>query len=122
MLEGWEEHCEDILDVEIEGETADGAVVTSNIGAQVVATEKMGYWGFAETWATPPVIHLWVSPGAAPEDVVELIGHELGHITGTPAADDIEEELRAHEYGQVARSAFEALKLIEEKRKEPVLA
>lgn len=118
MLQGWQEYCEDILDVEVEGETQDGAVVTTNIGAQIVATEKMGYWGFAETWAVPPVIHLWVSPEAKQEDVVELIGHELGHITGTPAADDIEEELRAHEYGRVARAAFQVLKLIEEKREE----
>ena len=40
---------------------------------------------------------------------VKMIGHELGHVTGTRADEEWAEENRADEFGDVAAQAYRVL-------------
>lgn len=64
--------------------------------------EEEGFWGYAETQAKPPVVHVWVSPNAKPDQVRFFLAHEIGHLVGKPVKSDVKEEERAHTYGQAA--------------------
>lgn len=69
--------------------------------------EKMvshGCWGFTDV--SNETIHLWKSPSCPLEKVIEVVGHELGHLTGTTLDNRDDEEERAGEYGEVAMNAY----------------
>lgn len=72
----------------------------------VVALEGNPMWGFVDTLASPPVIHAWASPGASLEELVALMAHEIGHVTGEALEDDEAEERRADEFAAVAVQAL----------------
>lgn len=73
----------------------------------IQAMKDQGVWGFAETDAR--VIHAWADPQADPADVLHMLAHEIGHLTGTPDEDDLREELRADSFGKVAAQAYRLL-------------
>ena len=63
-----------------------------------------GCWGFVDKQST---IHFWAKPDADPKTLVHFFAHEIGHRTGTPCEDEVEEERRAETFGEVAAQAFE---------------
>lgn len=76
-------------------------------GSDVEGIKLQGCWGFIDMHTM--TIHAWAAPDADPANVVHMLAHEIGHATGKPCADDLQEELRADTYGQVARQAFELM-------------
>lgn len=72
-------------------------------------TKRFGMWAFAETRASPPVIHYWHAKDANPLRLAMLLGHEVGHISGRKLRsrrNAWREELRADEYGAAAYLAL----------------
>ncbi len=77
--------------------------------AMLADTKCFGMWAFAETLASPPVIHYWHEKDANPLHLAMLLGHEVGHISGKKLRsrrNDWREELRADEYGAAAYLAL----------------
>lgn len=68
----------------------------------------MGLWGFADTSSRK--IHLWASQDTDDISIAELIAHEIGHLTGVPVKDDINEEMRADQYASVAVETMRILR------------
>lgn len=69
-------------------------------------------WAFVDSKATPAVVHYWCD-GVDPLELAFMLGHELGHLSGKPLVSRrnfLREELRANEYGAVAREVFKVLK------------
>jgi hypothetical protein len=64
----------------------------------------LGCWGWVDTDLN--IIHAWSSPDADPAMVMHFLAHEIAHATGTADDDDFQEEMRAEQYGHVARLAF----------------
>lgn len=88
----------------IVGVTDAGEEVTLEGGSDIEGMRVQRCWGFVDT--NTHIIHAWAAPDADQEVVMHMIGHELGHITGTPLTDELQEELRAEEFGRVARMAY----------------
>lgn len=75
---------------------------------QVVdSIRDMGMWGFVDTETR--TIHAWADPATAPGDVLHMLAHEAGHVTGEPLDDEEAEELRADAFGAVAAEAYRLL-------------
>lgn len=55
------------------------------------------------------VIHWYAAKDVHLSDVAHMLGHELGHISGTIVINDAAEERRADLYGDVAKRVFELL-------------
>lgn len=92
------------------GEDAEGNEVEFDLDDMVDGVKKQGMWGYAESKTGK--VHIWVDPASASKDVMFFLGHELGHLSGTPIEQttepgDIREEKRADEYATVAKTAFE---------------
>jgi hypothetical protein len=87
--------------------TGDGDPVESSMDEALYAIRQQGVWGFADTEGE--VIHAWADGSADPALVIHMLAHEIGHLTGTPNCDDLAEELRADEYGDVAAQAYRML-------------
>ena len=66
-------------------------------------------WGFSATKEN--TIHAWAAPHADLLMVMDMLGHEIGHLTGNPAADHLAEEFRADQFGSVAAQAYRMLML-----------
>lgn len=71
--------------------------------ALMAAIRSQGVWGFVD--ANSRRIHAWASPDAPRETVVHMLAHLIFHMTGTPHDDDLEEEMRAEQFGRVAALA-----------------
>lgn len=97
----------EVADMTVFGQTAAGEEVPMTMDELVEATRAQGMWGFVDT--NTRIIHAWADPSTPSEKVIHLLAHEIGHITGTPAGDDIEEEARADAFGLVAVEAFRML-------------
>lgn len=89
----------------VNSETGDEEAMT--VDEVVKSMEQQGMWGFVDTESR--MIHAWADPGAAPGDVLHMLAHEVGHVTGEPKEDALDEEDRAEEFGQVAAEAFRLL-------------
>ena len=85
------------------GVDAAGTEVEISAEEEMAAIRSQGVWGFIDT--NGHHIHAWASPDAPRETVVHMLAHEIGHMTGTPHDDDLEEELRAEQFGRVAALA-----------------
>ncbi len=66
--------------------------------------KAQGCWGWVDT--EKKVIHAWADESTDPAVVIHMLAHEVGHITGTPCEDHVEEELRAEQFGEVAAEAY----------------
>lgn len=92
---------------EMVGEDYQGNEIKMDEGQVLESIEAMGLWGFADSVTN--TIHLWAAPATSPRLVAELVGHELGHLTGPQLADDLQEEMRADQFASVAAMTFDIL-------------
>lgn len=93
---------------EVCGEDEHGNEVVIPAGAEFAGMRKQGCWAFVDT--LNDCIHAWADPKANPAMVLHMLAHEIGHATGTPCADPFEEEMRAEQFGRVAKLAYKFLK------------
>jgi hypothetical protein len=100
---GWK--LEDITFEDMTGTRKDSAESMMDL------VEQQGLWGFTETRAKPPVIHIWHDGRRSEEELTMFFGHEMGHNTGERLADE-EEEYRADDYGHVAVQASKAARRV----------
>lgn len=94
-------------EVTFHADTVGGGAITLTKDQLIAAIEEQGMWGFVDTESR--TIHAWAHPSADPADILHMLAHEIGHATGEPAADDLEEEKRADTFGVVASDAFRLL-------------
>lgn len=71
----------------------------------VATLDDQPMWAFADTENF--LIHAFAGPDVALGEVMRMIGHEIGHLVGTPCDDPIAEERRADAFGDVAALAYE---------------
>ena len=95
-------------DGESVGVDAEGNEVAMTREDTEQAIIDMGLWGFADTKARK--IHLWAAAGTDDLRIAELIAHEIGHLTGVPVDDDVQEEMRADQYASVAVETLRILR------------
>ena len=111
----WEAAClaEGITAAEFPATTVIG--VSSQTGDEEAMTVEqvvtnirdMGMWGFVDTETR--TIHAWADPAASPGDVLHMLAHEVGHVTGEPDEDEEAEEIRADTFAAVAAEAYRLL-------------
>jgi hypothetical protein len=77
-------------------------------GMWLVGVKQQGQWAFVETKAKPPVVHYWQDGTKSPEDMMFMLGHELGHLVGKKLRG-WNEEMRADDYGWVAAALWRKL-------------
>lgn len=93
-----------IKDGHVEAQVVDGEHVTLTYDEVIEAMRQQKYWGFVDTKTN--AIHAWAADDAPPDQIIHLLAHEIGHITGERLVDDLEEEERADTYGHVAATAY----------------
>lgn len=89
------------------GTDAEGNIVEFTFAQEMEAIRQMGVFGFADTMDRH--IHAWADPSTPRETVIHMLAHQIGHLTGTPCEDDLQEAMRAASYGAVASMAFSLL-------------
>jgi hypothetical protein len=94
----------DLSEIGIGGVNETGAEFDVSGEDAIAGIAEQKCWGFCDTKTGE--IHAWVAPDCPPETLLEFLGHELGHLTGTPCADELEEEMRANLFGEVAAQAY----------------
>lgn len=95
----------EIADTSVIGvNSATGEDEALSVDEAIQGMKDQGMWGYIDTEAR--MIHAWADPGTAPGAILHMLAHEVGHITGEPAADEVEEERRADAFGAVAAEAF----------------
>lgn len=110
----WEPICEEegmtyeeVLIADCGGYTSEGTEVEFTSEDAIEGMRMQGCWGFINKDSRE--IHIWYAPDCDRMLLIDLLGHELGHLTGEPCQDDLEEEFRADSYGYVARKALQLL-------------
>lgn len=76
------------------------------------AVRRQKHWAFVRVpkeKGVAAVIHFWAAAEVPVERVAHMLGHELGHISGTILDDEAAEEKRADGYGDVAKKVVEML-------------
>ena len=101
----------DISGCTIGGYDASGEEFEMPIEQVVEAVRAQGCSAFCDV--ENRVVHYWIGD-ASPEDVIEMLGHEIGHIAEKfqGPAEEVKkmlgDEVAAMRYGEVARAAYEA--------------
>lgn len=85
----------------------DGNEVEVSLADEFDGMRKQGCWAFVDTKNNQ--IHAWAANDTAPEMVLHMLAHEIGHATGEAHSDPLQEEMRAEQFGRVARLAYEML-------------
>ena len=71
---------------------------------------KLGVWAYCQFSGTGYTeIFLWIAPKTDPKWVAYVLGHELGHLSGTPLLLPWDEEPRADTYGRVVQLTMEIM-------------
>lgn len=101
----WEIPVKELADSEFGGLDGKGDPV-ENLSAEdmLEGIELQKVWGFIDGESC---IHFWAAPDAELSMVVHFFAHEIGHQTGTALDDHFAEEMRAEEFGHVARKALD---------------
>lgn len=95
---------EDLRDSVSVGQDENGAPVELTHAQTIDAIRNQGCWGFVDT--NTGTIHAWAADDADPMLVVHMLAHEIGHMTGEQHPDELQEEMRAEQFGRVAAMAF----------------
>lgn len=74
---------------------------------EMAGIRTQGCWAFVDTRVN--MIHAWADPEADRELVLHMLAHEIGHVTGAEHPDPIQEEMRADQFGRVAKLAYQLL-------------
>lgn len=93
-----------IAESEGEGETETGETVAFTHEQELAGMRGQGCWAFVDTRNN--TIHAWADEATPRELVLHMLAHEIGHITGEPHPDDMQEEMRAEQFGRVAKMAY----------------
>lgn len=93
-----------IAESEGEGETETGETVSFTHEQELAGMRGQGCWAFVD--ARTNTIHAWADEATPRELVLHMLAHEIGHITGEPHPDDMQEEMRAEQFGRVAKMAY----------------
>ena len=93
-----------IAESEGEGETETGETVAFTHEQELAGMRGQGCWAFVDTRNN--TIHAWADEATPRELVLHMLAHEIGHITGEPHPDHMQEEMRAEQFGRVAKMAY----------------
>ena len=89
------------------GEDEHGNEIEFTHEQEIAGMRRQGCWAFVD--ARSNMIHAWADESASREFVLHMLAHEIGHITGDAHTDDFQEEMRAEQFGRVARAAYRLL-------------
>lgn len=89
------------------GEDEHGNEIEFTHEQEIAGMRQQGCWAFVD--ARSNMIHAWADESAPREFVLHMLAHEIGHVTGDAHADDFQEEMRAEQFGRVARAAYRLL-------------
>jgi uncharacterized protein YjaZ len=81
----------------------DGSRYEIPVTEVVKGIHQQGCWGFRDE----NTVHIWLSDKATLNQVIECVGHELGHMQEPYSVDTVKEEGKAQSYGIVAVKAYE---------------
>ncbi|HRO20851.1 hypothetical protein [Alcaligenes phenolicus] len=98
---------EDLMEGVMVGETEHREKVDLTYEQEIQAIRDQKCWGCADTETNQ--IHAWAAPDVDRTLLIHMLTHEIGHLTGEPLPDDIQEELRAETFGKVAAMAYQML-------------
>lgn len=98
---------EDLMEGVMVGETEHREKVDLTYEQEIQAIRDQKCWGCADTDTNQ--IHVWAAPDVDRTLLIHMLAHEIGHLTGAPHPDDIQEELRADTFGKVAAMAYQML-------------
>jgi hypothetical protein len=94
----------ELSEIQMAGCDMEGDEGDIDSGDALESIRTTGCWGFTDT--RKKEIHAWVDAKCPPETLISFLAHEIGHNTGTPDPDDLQEELRANTFGDVAAEAY----------------
>ena len=111
----WYKNPEDVIGImwgvsefvdiqEICGLDMDGNYLKISVNEFLARVQKYGVWGFAHKETM--TIHAWKKGDAEMENVLKVLGHEIGHLMGEQLEDEEAEENRADGYGTAASLAW----------------
>ena len=86
------------------GEDENGNEIEFTHEQEIAGMRQQGCWAFVD--ARSNIIHAWADESASREFVLHMLAHEIGHITGDAHTDDFQEEMRAEQFGRVAKAAY----------------
>ena len=98
---------EELIEGTMVGETAHREKVELTYEQEIQAIRDQKCWGCADTDTNQ--VHVWAAPDVDRTLLIHMLAHEIGHLTGEPHTDDIQEELRAETFGKVAAMAYQML-------------
>ncbi|MFC3866226.1 hypothetical protein [Alcaligenes aquatilis] len=98
---------EELIEGAMVGETEVRHKVDLTYDQEIQAIRDQKCWGCADTDTNQ--IHAWAAPDVDRTLLIHMLAHEIGHLTGEPHPDDIQEELRAETFGKVAATAYQML-------------
>ncbi|MGG5143929.1 hypothetical protein [Alcaligenes ammonioxydans] len=98
---------EELIEGAMVGETEHREKVELTYEQEIQAIRDQKCWGCADTETNQ--IHVWAAPDVDRTLLIHMLAHEIGHLTGEPHTDDIQEELRAETFGKVAAMAYQML-------------
>lgn len=103
---------EELIEGAMVGETEGRQKIDLTYEQEIQAIRDQKCWGCADTETNQ--IHAWAAPDVDRTLLIHMLAHEIGHLTGEPHPDDIQEELRAETFGKVAATAYQMLQAQQE--------
>lgn len=108
---------EDLKESIITGLDSNEQEVSFDYETQKAGIETQGVWGWIDK---DKVIHYWLGKDLPIEELIHFLAHEIGHETGEPNEDHLQEEMRAEDFGYVATQAYEFAKQLKSQFNEQV--
>lgn len=95
---------EELIEGSNVGETEDGEVFEFTHEQAIEGMRTQGCWGFVDTKTN--TINAWAADDVDAPTALHFLAHEIGHVTGEQLDDDMQEEMRAEQFGRVAVLAY----------------
>lgn len=96
--------CEELCAGQFGGQTVEGEVVEFSLDDMIAGLREQGCWGFIDH--NTNTIHAWAAPDCDRALLLHMLAHEVGHATGAHHRDELQEEMRAEQFGAVAAMAY----------------